>query len=102
MLSSVVLAHGDGSMPRGLLVAEGVVAQALMENADESVRDGTEGLVSGGAAGSEGVVVGPRPVMRSARRMPGGVRRHRVGVPGVLGYDDLFVPEARVIGLISE
>lgn len=54
----VVLGHG-GALPGGGLVVEGVVAQAAVEDADEPVRDGAQGLVVRGAAGLALVVVGP-------------------------------------------
>ena len=41
-----------------VLVVEGVVAEAAVEDADEPVGEGAEGLVVGGAAGAVAVVVG--------------------------------------------
>ena len=48
------------AVPGGGLVVAGVVAQAAVQDADESVGQGPEGLVVAGAAGALGVVVGPR------------------------------------------
>ena len=45
-------------VPGEVFVVEGVVAQAAVEDADEPVREGAEGLVVGGAAGALPVVEG--------------------------------------------
>ena len=43
-------------MPGEVLVVEGVASQAAVEDADEPVRKGSEGLVVRGAAGALSVV----------------------------------------------
>ena len=54
----LVLSSGGllGGGPGDVLLVGGVVAEAAVEDADEPVAEGAEGLVVGGAGGSFGVV----------------------------------------------
>ena len=45
-------------MPGEVLVVDGCGSQAAVEDADEPVREGAEGLVVGGAAGALSVIEG--------------------------------------------
>ena len=47
-------------MPGEVLVVAGVVSQAAVEDANESVREGAEGLVVSGSAAALSVIEGAR------------------------------------------
>ena len=72
-----------------------------MEDADEPVGEGSEGLVVGVACGAVSVVAGPgsrRAGQCAERLLVEGVGE--APVAGVAGQDDPFGAEARVIGAI--
>jgi hypothetical protein len=81
-----------GGVPGSVFVVEGVVAQASVEDADQPVREGAEGLVVGRAASPLAVVEQNRTAAypRSARRCRGWSTMSRV-VKTVLRWIVMFI-----------
>jgi hypothetical protein len=81
----------EADVPGSGLVVEGAGSQAAVQDADQPVRDGTEGLVVGGASGPLSVVEGSGSGWGSQGAV--GLEEQRVTespVPGVAGEDDLL------------
>ena len=78
-------------MPGEVLVVEGVASQAAVEDADEPVREGSEGLVVGGSAGALPVIegAGARGIVECGERLQE-QRIAEAAVAGEAGQDHPF------------
>ena len=89
--------------PSGLLVVGDAVGEAAVEDADEAVREGAQGLVVRGPAGSMSVVVGAgswRGDEGSESLLESASARRRLRA--YLAKTTRLVPDARVIGDMPE